>query len=48
MAVADGNHFGHDHDHGYDHDLPRLSRDYGERDVRRLESAGFGSTGPAG
>jgi len=27
VVVADGNHSGHDLDHGYDHDLPRLWRD---------------------
>ena len=33
LAVADEDHSGHGHDHGHDdgrdHDLPRLSRDYG-------------------
>jgi len=29
VVVAGVNHSGHDH--GYDHDLPRLSRDYGRR-----------------
>jgi hypothetical protein len=31
VAVADEDHSGHGHvhDHGYDHDLLRLSRDYG-------------------
>ena len=33
VVVADGDHSGHGHGHGhvYDHDLLRLSRDYGYR-----------------
>jgi hypothetical protein len=29
VAVADGDHSGHDHGHVYDHDPLRLSRDLG-------------------
>jgi len=38
VAVADEDHSGHGHDHGYDHDLLRLSWDYGHRQV--LDFAG--------
>ena len=31
LAVADEDHSGHGHGHVYDHDLLRLSRDYGGR-----------------
>ena len=29
VAVADGDHTGHGHDRGQDHDLPQLPRDQG-------------------
>ena len=39
VVVADGNHSGHDHDHGPDHDLPPLSRDYGPTYANRRSGA---------